>query len=231
MIIGSRQQLQKCTTPCLNVNGEAVGQASMMKYLGVHLDQQLTLKYHISQKCRTAMWQLQRIKKFRNVLSQDACESLVLGLVISHVDYANSLYIGIPSCDIEKLQRVQNVAARLVINDGTRSHECLKRLHWLPIHLRIKYKVLTIVYKILAKEAPDYLQDLITLEVPRRSGLRSQNKHKQLVVPTTKRKTFPSRSFSVAAPTWWNELSNDLRQSKTIIIFKKNLKTHLFTQF
>ena len=231
ILIGSRQQLEKSITSSLNVNGEVVELTNVIKYLGVHLDQQLNLKHHISQKCKTAMWQLQRIKRFRSVLTQEACETLVLGLIISHLDYANALYIGIPACDMSKLQRVQNIAARLVINDGTRSHECLKKLHWLPIRLRIKYKVLTILYKSLAGNAPPYLQDLVTLDVPRRAGLRSQNLHRKLFVPKTKRKTFASRSFSAIAPIWWNELPDDLRLLQTIDVFKKNLKTFLFTQF
>jgi hypothetical protein len=164
-------------------------------------------------------------------IPKEASETLILGLVISHIDYANALYIGIPACDIQKLQRVQNIAARLVVNDGTRSHECLKRLHWLPIHLRIKYKVLTVLFKALTGEAPDYLRDLVTLEVPRRTGLRSENHHKRLVIPHTKRKTFASRSFSAMAPVWWNQLPDELRLAQTLFIFKKNLKTFLFTQF
>ena len=46
----------------------------------------------------------------------DACQTLVFGLVTSHLDYANALYIGLPDCDIAKLQCVQNAAAKLVLN-------------------------------------------------------------------------------------------------------------------
>ena len=57
---------------------------------------------------------------------------------------ANSLYIGLPDCDIKKLQRVQNIAAKTVLNNEEKSMFCLKKLHWLPVSLRIKFKVLTI---------------------------------------------------------------------------------------
>ena len=39
----------------------------------------------------------------------------MIGLVISQLDYANSLYIGLPDCDVKKLQRVQNIAAKTAL--------------------------------------------------------------------------------------------------------------------
>ena len=67
------------------------------------------------------MWNLQRIKSIRNILTKEACETLIVGLVISHLDYANCLYIGLPECDLKKLQRVQNMAAKIVLNNEENS--------------------------------------------------------------------------------------------------------------
>ena len=55
-------------------------------------------------------------QKIRNLLTKEACETLIVGLVISHLDYANSMLIGIPECDLKRLQHVQNIAAKLVLN-------------------------------------------------------------------------------------------------------------------
>ena len=57
-----------------------------------------------------------RIKHIRQYLTQDACEVLVHGLVMSHLDYCNSLYHGLPDCDLNRLQRVQSIACKLVLN-------------------------------------------------------------------------------------------------------------------
>ena len=176
------------------------------------------------------MWQLHRIRRFRSVLTQDACATLILGLVMSHLDYCNAIYIGIPKCDLNRLQRIQNIAARLVLNDGTSSYDSLKRLHWLPVHLRIQHKVLTILYKVLHHEAPPYLQDLIQVEEMQRTGLRSGRSTK-LSEPRTKRQTFGARSFSAVAPRWWNGLPEAIKAADTVDIFKSRLKTFLFAKF
>lgn len=230
IMIGSKQQLSKCVTAELNVNGDMVQQSNVVKYLGVYIDQTLSLKQHIISKCKTAMWQLSRIRHMRQVLTQDACATLVLGLVISHLDYCNAVFIGIPKCDLKRLQRVQNVAARLVLNDGTGSYDSLKKLHWLPIHLRVQYKVLTLLFKSMCGDAPSYLSDLTEIENVRRPGLRSEHSTR-LKVPKIKRQTFAARSFSVMAPIWWNDLPNHVKAAETFEIFTKRLKTFLFTKF
>ena len=90
-----------------------------------------------------------RLFNIRRFLTKDACHSLVLGLVISHLDYANVLFMGLPKYQIKKLQRIQNMAAKLVLNKRKydSSTECMRSLHWLPIRQRVKYKTLTLIYK------------------------------------------------------------------------------------
>ena len=55
--------------------------------------------------------------------------------------------------------------------------------------------------------------------------------YKQLVVPRVKRKTFVARSFSIMAPSLWNELQDSLRKASSVEIFKAELKTLLFRRY
>ena len=105
--------------------------------------------------------------------------------------------------------------------------ECLKELHWLPIVQRIDFKILTLTHKCISKTGPEYLQQLITFKQPKSIGLRSSKKTNLLLRPATRCKMFADRSFSVAAPTLWNALPDDLREMD-LLTFKKALKTHLF---
>ena len=205
--------------------------SSKVKYLGAILYENLSIKEHVTSKCRTATWNIQRIKQMRSSISQDACETLVLSLVMSHLDYSNILFIGLPSCDLDKLQRVQNIAAKLVLRDGDNSHSSLKRLHWLPIRLRVQHKTLTLVYRSLHGQAPKYISELLQEAVPTRSGLRSETSNSKLKEPFTRKKTFADRAFSVAAPKWWNELPDSVKNCDTVDSFKAKLKTHLFDKF
>ena len=71
-------------------------------------------KKHISVKCHTAMFNLQRLKSICYMLDENAAHTLVLGLVTSHIDYVNCILSGLPNIDINKLQKVQNAAAKFV---------------------------------------------------------------------------------------------------------------------
>ena len=81
------------------------------------------------------MFNLQKIRQIRLVLTTDACRTLAFGPVTLHLDYANALYIGPPDCDLAKLQHVQNAAAKLVLNKSKydSATQALKESHWLPI--------------------------------------------------------------------------------------------------
>ena len=77
----------------------------------------------------------------------------------SHLDYANALYIGLPGCDIAKLQHGQNAAAKVVLNQTKydSATKPLKELHWLPVRFRVTHMTLTLVYKSLKGNALKYL--------------------------------------------------------------------------
>lgn len=149
---------------------------------------------------------------------------------MSHIDYANSLLINLPSSTLKVLQNIQNLAAKLVLKRSKYSSnkEALRELHWLPVTSRIKFKLLCLVHKCLHGKAPKYLKELITLRTIKRTGLRSNKDHQLLIVPKTIRKTFADRSFSVAGPKLWNSLPNELRIEDNHEKFRKNLKTFLF---
>ena len=100
--------------------------------------------------------------------------------------------------------------------------ECIKELPWLPIQFRIQHKILTLVYKTLHGDGPDYMKFMISEHIPSRSGHRSEQSYKVLSVPCTQRKTFTTRSFSVAGPTYWNALPKDVNKSENVVTFKQN---------
>ena len=150
---------------------------------------------------------------------------------MSHLDYVNSTFISLPASDINKMQRVQNAAAKFVLNlkRMDSSTEALKILPWLPIKFRIQFKILLLVYKCLNGQASSYLSELLELKsTTSRLGLRSTCDRTPLCVPFIKRKTLADRSFSVAGPRLWNGLPKTIRESPNPDCFKNHLKTYMF---
>ena len=142
----------------------------------------------INRKCRVAISNLQKLRLIRKCLTPEAAKIVAHGLVIAHLDYANAIYIGLPQFEINKLQKVQNMAAKVITCAGRydSSTEALKTLLWLPIHLRIQFKIATLVFRSLHGIAPKYLCDLIKLESNDRYRLRSFEQQNILAVPFTK---------------------------------------------
>ena len=160
---------------------------------------------------------------------------LVYGCILSKIDYCNSLYFGLPSSLIQKLQKLMNTAVRFIFNlSGDQRKQSitpyLKRLHFLPVKSRINYKIAMLTYKCLNNKAPQYPQNLIQIKQPNDS-LRSSTDLMILEYPTFEKAEYKKRRFSYAAPTVWNRLPRSVRCSPSLKRFKKDLKTFYFNDY
>ncbi len=198
--------------------------SSIVKNMGVILDSNLSFEINISHFTKTAFFHLRNIAK----LSVSDTEKLVHAFMISRLDYCNVLQGGYPASSINKLQIVQNAAARVLTRSRKYDHITLilQSLHWLPIKFRISYKILLLTYKALKGLATAYLTSLLSRYNPTRS-LRSQNSG-LLVVPRIAKSTKGGRTFSYLAPKLWNSLPDNVQGSDTLSLFKSRLKTHIF---
>ena len=191
----------------------------------------MSLSAHVSSVTRSYRFMHYNIKRIRPFLTKETAQVLIQALVISRLDYCNSLLAGAPASAIKPLELVQKAAARLVFNHPKFSHttSLLRSLHWLPVAARIQFKTLVLTYRATKGTAPSYLQAMVKPYTPSRS-LRSATSGR-LVAPPLRgscSRSMRSRLFSVLAPQWWNELPTDVRTAESLPIFRRRLKTHLF---
>ena len=101
----------------------------------VTLTNNLSMEKHVINICRSGYIEIRRISNIRHYLTVDATKTLLWAFVLSKLDYCNSLLSGSPKRLLDKLQKVQNSADRLVFE--ARKHEHIKpllqKLHWLSI--------------------------------------------------------------------------------------------------
>ena len=93
----------------------------------------------VNQTCRNLYFQNRNISKIRTFISEDIAKKLVTTLVLSKLDYCNSLFAGVHDGTLKRLQIAQNSAARMIKGKSRRCHitPVLRNLHWLPVSLRI----------------------------------------------------------------------------------------------
>ena len=117
---------------------------------------------------------------------------------------------------------------RLITRTKKHNHitPVLVSLHWIPVQYRIQYKLLLYTFKALNGLAPIYLEELINIYQPTRS-LRSEHEMR-LIQPRIRTKLYGERRFDKATANLWNSLPIHMRHKRSIELFKKNLKTHLF---
>ena len=157
--------------------------------------------------------------------------TLIRALVVSKVDYCNSLLNGLPARQLDRLQSILNAAARMIFCARKHDHitPLLHELHWLKVKERIQFKLCVLTHRCLHGTAPVYLAEVLyrTTDVEARRRLRSADST-LLLVPTTRRTTLGDRAFSVAGPRAWNGLPRELRETESLSVFRRKLKTHFF---
>jgi len=212
--------------PSLHLGDDVTEPSDHVRLLGVSIAADLGLDRHVSNVCSTCFFWIRQLRRVRRLL--ESIKTLVHAFVTSCVDYCNSvLYFALKKV-MDKLQYVQNTAARKY--ERGLSQLMHDDLHWLVIPQRVQYKLAVTVHRCLQHQAPRYLADYCVpvSDVSGRQHLRSARCH-QLSVPRVRRSTLRTRAFSVAGPTMWNSLPDHLRDPAVDSEqCTQDLKTYLF---
>jgi hypothetical protein len=229
IMFGSNLNLDKLSPINIKVGDEQITPVTNVRNLGFIMSNNLSVTRHVNKVLSAGYYTLKQINRVKHRLDTDTKKILTHALITSKTDYCNSLLVGAPKKELNKLQCLQNMCARFIY--GFKKHEhvspILKDLHWLKIEYRVKYKILMLTYKCVNHSAPSYLEESIMHQHKR--ALRSASQAK-LPIPDSLYNTKAQNScFSQVAPRLWNELPVSLRTGcHNIEQFKKKLKTHLF---
>ena len=142
----------------------------------------------------------------------------------------NAILYGLPKVLLNRLQLVQNRAARIVT--FTKQHEyitpSLTDLHWLPVEYH-SHIILLLVYEAIIGLSPSYISNLLSF-CSSSYSLRSCS-NKLLQVPRSKLKSYGDRRFSIAVPKLWNSIPASFKKCRFLEFFQKTLKDIYFTKF
>ena len=230
LIHSKHRTLSNSTPSSITIGTSQINFSKEARNLRFIFSDTLDVDKHISHLCRSCNNELRKISSIRHLLTYDATKTLICTLVLSKIDYCNALLVNTTSSNINRLQKIQNSAARLIFRSRKFDHvqPLLKQLHWLPIRARIKYKISLLCFKFFTEpNFPLYLAEILNVYAPSRH-LRSSNDSRLLKSPDITKTSLGNRSFSVSAPCIWNSLPREIRHSDSLSKFKSSLKTFLF---
>jgi len=136
--------------------------ADVIRDLGVLLDNTLSLKFQIASITKSCFFHLRRIRQVKKGLNKNCL--LVQALVISRLDYCNSVLYGLPASTLQPLATFLHCAAKLIKNLSPCDHVTLtlRELHWLPIPTRINFKIYLLMYRVYTNSCRPYVSSLVT---------------------------------------------------------------------
>ncbi|XP_063808683.1 uncharacterized protein LOC135013175, partial [Pseudophryne corroboree] len=134
----------------ITVENSTIYPTPQARCLGVILDSDLSFVPHIQSVSRSCYMHLKNISKIRPYLTQDTAKTLIHALIITRIDYCNSLLTGLPKTRLSPLQSILNAAARLIFlaRRSSSADPLCQSLHWLPVLCRIQYKILLLTHKV-----------------------------------------------------------------------------------
>ena len=234
LVISPTKSLVKSNLRCaLRFNENIIYCKSQADNLGVIFDNSMAFDQQISSIISSGYGTLKNLWNIANTLTVDFKLQLVHSLIISKIDYSNTLLLSASKGNRHRLQKLLNSSVRFIFNlTGDRYSESitpyLKKLHILPVEYRIKFKVALMVYKCVYGLAPSYLSDLVHQKV----STYDLNVLEDLFLLDTDciqpKCHFGWSSFSLNGPIIWNSLPPELKMCSSVSTFKKGLKTHYF---
>ena len=202
-----------------------------VKNLGFTLNCHLTMNAHVYNIARTCYFELHRVSSIYRFLTSTATATLVSAIVLSRIDYCNSLLFGSTHDVTSHLQQIKNYAARVTLrlpkSSSITTH--LKSLHWLPVKVGSTYKIACLCYHCHSSTAPSFVADMLHKKLSHtRITLYSSYTMPLLNRPAHSKATLGDRSFSFASSSVLNSISNDVRCAPSLSSFKSRLKKYLY---
>ena len=138
IMVGSKNNLLKANTrnTSVQIGTDYITCVDSVCDLGYIIDNELKCTVHVNKLTNTLFITIRKIAKIRHLIDKEMTKILMQALVLSKLDYCNSLLIGTSEYNLDKLQRIQNMSCHVLNNlkkhDSITSH--LQDLHWLGVH-------------------------------------------------------------------------------------------------
>ena len=226
IFIGSRQNIAKIPKDItVRFDNKDISPSLYVKNLGVYFDRFMTFEHHIDETYKKTMGTLMYLNRIKCKLTQEMRGTVVQSLALSHINYCNKIWGTAGITQLERMQKLQNFAAKIVVGNARKYDHAtplINNLKWLKIKQKLLYDVGIFVYKYLIGRLPEWILTLTM--VGNVNPFQTRQQH-NLLVPRTATLT-GERDMAVRAPKLWNQIPQDIKETSSIHTFKKKLKEY-----
>ena len=220
MIIGTPQKLAHISNHDIDINirGIRLQRVNHCKHLGIVIDENLLWSNHVEHVSKKVLTGLYFLRKSNNVLPKNIQAMLYKTIVAPHFDYCNIVWGRCNTSLCNKLQVLQNRAAKIITGTSTYSSstQALNELNWKNLDEKLYYNEAMTMFKIINHWTPNYLCKRFVRKETRYNMRNSNNLH--LVKPNTE---YKKRSFSYRGAKLWNSLDNDVKSAINVNDFRQ----------
>ena len=231
MLVGSRQKLSTLdqNSMSLSVDGLPLKRCNEAKCLGVLIDEHLTWKKHIQSITSKVSIGLRTLKSIKPILNRDCMIKVYKTTIEPYFDYCSLVWDSIDAALTNKLQVLQNRAARIITGASyltVRTSDIFEQLNWEKLNERRMRQKAIMMFKIVNGMAPPYLVDMFSRKHSNKAyHMRGSNQDLQLPKANT---NYYRNSFAFTGTEVWNSLPIELKEQKSLNSFINKLEHHQF---
>ena len=226
MVVGSRQRLATLEGDInLQINSTSLKRVQDTKCLGVQIDENLTWERQAEYIIQKVAYNISILRKVSPILSLDNKIAIYRSIIEPYFSYCCLVWDGINETLSNKLQRLQNRAARVItgLPYSVRSKEIRKQLGWSSLLEMRKQQKAIMMYKIVNGLVPSYMADMFSSQYGSQV-YNLRNSTLNFEIPNARTELYRN-SFAFTGAKIWNELPEDLKTEPSLNAFKKKIKT------
>jgi hypothetical protein len=231
ILIGSTYMLDNGQNEMdIKIDDYKLEQTNSIEYLGVKIDNRVSWNAHMEKLTKSLYYKVSKLARLKKCMPIFFVKQMYDSIIQPSLDYAITVWGSTTDQNINRIQRIQNYAARIVTGNfdyiNVRGIDLVHSLGWMNVKQRCNYFRNILMYKCLNNLAPVYLSDNIVLnrDISIRDTRNSSNM--SVHVPFIDKK-IAEYKFSYSGPVCWNVLPEEIQNSDNINNFKANLKNYV----
>ena len=227
MLIGPKRMKTGSSLNIL-IENKQIKQVNECKSLGILIDQHLSWNNNTKNICKKVTAGISALRRVKPFVNKETLISIYTAIIRPHFDYCCEVWDVLGKTQSDRLQKLQNRAARVIMSmsNDTDQSTVLQALGWEPLNIMRRKAKAKLMYKVLNKMAPEPLTKLFKYK-NEITNHKLRNISTSLSVPQPRTNNMKN-SFMYDGAHLWNSIPNEVKECKTLSLFRNKIATHIF---